>query len=177
MEETRIDAIARSFGSSIPTSRNEFFEYVLENIDEIELLGIHNDGYCTSYPDDYIYNNTEDEINEVFNSNSPYDIACALEGADWRSHHEYFKYDGYGNLESFDNVTDKVDTCELADYCCKHPSYIEDFIDEDEIMYAFLHGAYGVEQLTEEEIGEIDYSTLIDTDWDEVIQDIIDDRE
>jgi hypothetical protein len=42
---------------------------------------------------------------------------------------------------------------------------------------AFCCGAIGVEELTDEELDNVDAQTLVDEDWDDVIQDIIDNRE
>ena len=40
-------------------------------------------------------------------------------------------------------------------------------------MYAFLHGAGGMEKLTEEEIGDLDWERILDTDWEDYIHEIV----
>ena len=48
------------------------------------------------------------------------------------------------------------------------------YVDESEILLAFAYYAF---QLTDEEIDSLDASTLIDEEWDDVIENIIDERE
>lgn len=174
MDRHNIEQVKEFFGGSIPIDREEFFKYTLENIDVIEVLDIHNSGYCQSYPDDYIYDNDEYNFNEWMGNRSPYDVAIALEGTGWRSSHDYFKMDGYGNIVSFDCIEDEVDFDILADYLVRHPEHIEEYVDEVEIVLAFSCYA---ETLTDEEIDNVDAETLINEDWDDVIEEIIDNRE
>ena len=174
MDRHNIEKVREFFGGCIPIDREEFFKYTLENMDVIEVLSVHNDGYCNSYPDDYIYDNDEYNFNEWMGSRTPYEVAIALEGTGWRSSHDYFKMDGYGNIVSFDYIEDEIDYDYLADYLVKHPEHIEDYVDEVEIVLAFSCYA---ETLTDEEIDSIDASTLIYEDWDDVIEEIIDNRE
>jgi hypothetical protein len=81
--------------------------------------------------------------------------------------------DGYGNIVSFSCIEDEIDLDNLADFFTRN-SGIEDYVDETEILLAF---AYYASQLTDEEIDGIDASTLIDEDWDDVIENIIDNRD
>ena len=177
MDRKDLAKVKEYFGGCIPADREEFFKYTLENMDEVDMLSIHNDGYCSSYPDDYIYDNDEYNFNEWMGDRTPYEVATALEGTGWRSHHDYFKMDGYGNLVSFDCLEDEIDLDYLADYCVRNPSAIEDYVDMADIFVAFACGAIGIEELTDDEIDSIDAQTLVDNDWDDVIQDIIDNRE
>lgn len=177
MDRKNIEQVKEFFGGVIPADRNEFFKYVLENMDEMDVLSLHNDEYCNTNPDDYIYNNDEYTFCEQFGHRNPYEVATMLEGTNWRSCHDYFRFDGYGNIESFDNVMDVIDLDYLADYCERNPSAIEDYVSLSEIYLAFCCGAIGVEQLTDEELDNIDSQTLIDEDWDDVIEEIIDNRE
>ena len=104
MNQTTIDKTKEIFGGVIPADRNEFFKYVLENMDNMDVLSLHNDEYCNSYPDDYIYDNDEYTFCENFGHRNPYEVATMLEGTGWRSSHDYFRFDGYGNIESFDDI-------------------------------------------------------------------------
>ena len=174
MNRHNIEQVRNYFGGYIPTDREEFFKYTLENMDSEDVLSIHNDWYCDSYPDDYIYENDEYNFNEWMGSKSPYEVAMALEISDWDSSQAYFKINGYGNIESFDYIEDEIDYDELADYLVNNPKYIEDYVDDEDIILAFSCYA---ESLTDEEIDGIDAETLINEDWDDVIEEIIDDRE
>lgn len=174
MDRHNIEKVREFFGGYIPTDREEFFKYTLNNMDVEDVRSVHNDGYCNTYPDDYIYDNDEYTFCEQFGHRNPYEVATMLEGADWRSFHDYFKFDGYGNLVSFNCIEDEIDYDYLADYLVRNPNYIEDYVDEVEIVLAF---ACYAETLTDEEIDGVDASTLIYEDWDDVIEEIIDNRE
>lgn len=174
MDRHDFEKVREFFGGYIPTDREEFFKYTLDNMNVFDVLSVHNDGYCNSYPDDYIWDNDEYNFNEWMGDRTPYEVAIALEGTGWRSSHDYFKMDGYGNIVSFDCIEDEIDYDYLADYLVKNPNYIEDYVDEVEIVLAF---ACYADALTDEEIDGIDASTLIHEDWDDVIEEIIDNRE
>lgn len=174
MDRHNLEQVKEFFGGCIPIDREEFFKYTLDNMDVEDVRSVHNDGYCNSYPDDYIYDNDEYNFNEWMGNRTPYEVAIALEGTGWRSSHDYFKMDGYGNIVSFDCVEDEIDYDYLADYLVRNPNYIEDYVDELDIILAF---ACYADTLTDEEIDDIDASTLIYNDWDDVIEDIIDNRE
>jgi len=83
----------------------------LENLSANELVNIHNI-YCDSvnYMDDYIYNNDESFFADYFSGN-PMEIARAISFGDYRYQDEFVKFNGYGNLESFQeyNVGNIID--------------------------------------------------------------------
>lgn len=174
MDRHNIEQVRSYFGGYIPTDREEFFKYTLENMDEEDLLKVHNDGYCNAYPDEYIYDNDEYNFNEWMGDRTPYEVASALEGGDWHNYHDYFKTDAYGDIVSFNCIEDEIDLDYLATFLVRNPKYIEEYVDEVEILLAF---ACYAESLTDEEIDDIDISTLINEDWDDVIEEIIDNRE
>ena len=66
MDRHNLEEVRSYFGGYIPTDREGFFKYTLENMDVEDVRSVHNDGYCNSYPDDYIYDNDE------YNFNKPY---------------------------------------------------------------------------------------------------------
>jgi hypothetical protein len=82
--------------------------------------------------------------------------------------------DGYGNLVSFNDIFDEIDIDYLAGFCVNNPNYIEEYVDNADIILAF---ACYAETLTDEEIDNVDAETLINEDWDDVIEEIIDNRE
>lgn len=174
MTRENIEQVKNFFGGYIPTDREEFFKYVIENMDDMDVLSLHNDGYCNYYQDDYIWNNDESSFNEWMGDRTPYEVACALEGTGWKSYDDYFKMDGYGNLVSFNDIFDEIDIDYLAGFCVNNPNYIEEYVDNADIILAF---ACYAETLTDEEIDNVDAETLIYEDWDDVIENIIDNRE
>ena len=46
MNRHNIEQVRNYFGGYIPTDREEFFKYTLENMDSEDVLSIHNDEYC-----------------------------------------------------------------------------------------------------------------------------------
>lgn len=98
----------------------------LNNLEDYELIAIHND-YCEVNNDSYnhIIDNDDDEaIDNMFNTPSEAIIAASF--GDYNHSHYYFILNGYGNLVSFNYITDDncpIDTSELAQW----------LIDEDKL--------------------------------------------
>lgn len=75
---------------------------VLESMGTMDIIDIHN-RYCeeSNNMDDYIY--SMGEFDEIMNGMAPWEVARAC----FYSHefcpaHDYFRFNGYANLESFD---------------------------------------------------------------------------
>ena len=89
---------------------------LLESMDDSDLLSIHREyldavnGY-----DDYIY--SMDEFDEILSGQTPEWIARRIFHGDFNPNCEYFKFNGYGNLQS-------ICTYALRDYI-----YIDDIAD------------------------------------------------
>ena len=104
-------------------NKNEKIIEILENLDDYEKLEIYNE-----YNDyDYIY--TMDNFDEIMSNATPTKIAMKIFYGDFRPNDNYFMFDGYENLESFDYLDDKIDYEEIAKYIIDND---EDF-DNDEI--------------------------------------------
>ncbi len=90
---------------------------LLEEMSESELLTIHNN-YCDSANgyDNYIYN--MDDLNELLDGKSPEEIARLIFYGDFNPNHDYFTFNGYGNLESITgyNLTDYIFISDIVDY-------------------------------------------------------------
>ena len=96
-------------------TKTEMIKDLLENMSESQLYIISNEYFDkTNYYDDRIYD--MDEFDEIMSGMSPSDIATKIFYGDFRPNDNYFKFDGYANLESFDYISDKVDLEEIADY-------------------------------------------------------------
>lgn len=75
---------------------------VLESMDTMDIIDIHN-RYCeeSNNMDDYIY--SMEEFDEIMNGMAPWEVARAcFYGHEFCPAHDYFRFNGYANLESFD---------------------------------------------------------------------------
>ena len=94
-----------------------FFEAV-ENIDldsNEGWLELHNN-YCNeNNMDDYIHCFDDDFFTTYFNE-SPIEAARAASFGDLNWSHEYIIFNGYGNLESFDDVRSNIDESLLINW-------------------------------------------------------------
>ena len=108
-------------------TKTEMIKDLLENMSESQLYTIANEYFDkTRYYDDRIYD--MDEFDEIISGMSTSDIATKIFYGDFRPNDNYFKFDGYANLESFDYISDEVDLEEIADYIVDND---EDFDNSD----------------------------------------------
>lgn len=108
-------------------TRNELIE-MIKDFDTHEIFELNN-RFCdyANYFDDYIYINDEEFFDNYFTEKI--EIARAVQYGDYNIHHEYVKFNGYGNLETMDfldsdNLPDIVEN--IADYVVEN---YEDFQD------------------------------------------------
>lgn len=102
-------------------TKKELITTALENMDTIDLISVHNEyldnvnGY-----DDRIY--SMDEFNEQFEGMDAERIANCVHFGEYIPHAEYFKFDGYGNIQSlyYYQVTEHIYIDEIADYILKN---------------------------------------------------------
>ena len=73
---------------------------LLEEMSASELITIHNE-YCDEVNgwDNHIYE--MDDLNDVLCDTKPDEVARLIFYGDFNPNHEYFVFNGYGNLESF----------------------------------------------------------------------------
>ena len=108
-------------------TKTEMIKDLLENMSESQLYIICNEYFDkTNYYDDRIYD--MDEFDEIMSGMSPSDIATKIFYGDFRPNDNYFRFDGYANLESFDYISDEVDLEKIADYIIDND---EDFDNSD----------------------------------------------
>lgn len=157
-------------------TQNQFDAIVslLENLEVSKLVSIWNE-YCDeSNPDDYIYENEEYVLNEMFPS-----VDEALRAAYYGNYtycDEYIKFNAYGNLVSFSDYSSEVlnyiDIRSLAVYVIENGS---DLIDEgtEDLEDAFIEYAnekFNDKNFTVDDIP--DGTDLVTEDWDDVIEDM-----
>jgi len=97
---------------------NTLTKSITDQINEMtdsQLVDLNN-AYCQSagYSDNEIYSNDEDFF-EICFSNRIIEAVRAVSYGDYSYQHEYVKFNGFGNLESFNNVNtdDLVESIEI----------------------------------------------------------------
>ena len=110
---------------------DEIKEY-LENLDEDSLYSIYSEyTHVTDNYDYEIFPNDEYYINDILADHDPYWILCRVYYGDYNMADDWFRFDGYGNLESFRNLKDYVDIDEMAEYIDdENDSLYDDNIEE-----------------------------------------------
>lgn len=105
-------------------------------MDEDEIMYLWNDYAYDCRPDDVIYENNEDVLNELFSR--PSDAIHAIYFGDYTFNDPYFYFNGYANIQSvYSLIRDKnsiVYLSELADWLIEDERYENyDFeIDDDD---------------------------------------------
>lgn len=159
----------------------------LNDMDTQTVIDIYN-SYADENSYERVYDNDEDTINDLYDSAW---TAVSLTNHDgYKDNHDYFSYNGYGLMSSFDYVTDEncpIDIEELAQWIVDNELYndydievttlddmlasIEDNITDDENMLYKLvsylgdnivvNYAYAVSDIIQE-ISSYDYKQLND---------------
>lgn len=102
---------------------------VLDQVENSELVRIWNEAIAEDNPDEMIY--SMDEFDEVFRYEQPSRLACMIQFGDFNYNHNWFKFNGYGNIITSDHVPELICIDELADYIIEsHNSYGIDDISE-----------------------------------------------
>ena len=94
-----------------------------------EIVELHN-SYCEAagYEDDRIYSMYE--LDELLEGRTPTDILSMGFYGDFRPQHDFFWFNGYGNLKSADYITDMpIFAIDIANYILS----AEDSLNNDEI--------------------------------------------
>lgn len=90
----------------------EFLTDLIENLNSEDLLQLHNEWASeTGCYDQYIYENNEYSLNELFSSKI--ELIRAIQYGEYSINDEYFSIDVYGNLESYRTLLVALDS--LAD--------------------------------------------------------------
>lgn len=118
--------------TTIKNNLEAAIEY-LNSLDNNELVNIHNE-YCQSagYGDDEIYTNDEEFFNTFF-SGKVIEAVRAVSYGEFNFSDEFVKFNGYGNLESFNRPEDHVDINAIAADILENPhNYYDIEIEEEE---------------------------------------------
>ena len=101
----------------------------INEMTDSELVALNN-AYCESAncPDDEIFSNDEDFFNTFF-ANNPAEVARSIHFGDYKWHHTWVQFNGYGNLESIEYMDGEklpISVAGMAKYIAEHQ---EDFTD------------------------------------------------
>lgn len=93
----------------------KYIELDYENLSDNEKIGLWNE-YCSENGyEDEIMENDEDFFNTYFENNPESAVRAAFYG-DYRYMDTYVKFNGYGNLESFNNALDIITENDLIQW-------------------------------------------------------------
>lgn len=109
--------------------KQKLVEYI-NGMNDDEVIELHN-RYCEAEEDedDRIYSMYE--LDELLEGRTPTDILSMGFYGDFRPHHDFFWFNGYGNLKSADHTADMpIFARDIADYILSE----EDSLGNDEIQ-------------------------------------------
>jgi len=120
-EETMItdfEGFPEQFYSESGCDFEKIFKYIeldFENLSDGEKLGLWNE-YCSEErSDDEIWDNDEEFFN-IFFGGKVLEAVRAVSYGEYNYCDDYVRFNGYGNLESFNNVMDHIDESELLNW-------------------------------------------------------------
>lgn len=113
-------------------------DLVVEAINELktsDLVALNNTYSIENSIDSEVYENDE-EFFETYFEKGAFEALRAAHFGEYKWHEDYVRFNGYGNLESF-QYFDTEDLCELpqviAEHVIENPSYYSHIIDIDEL--------------------------------------------
>lgn len=104
---------------------------ILNDMNEDAMVELHNN-YCeaNNYTDDFIY--SEYELDEFLEGRTPTDILCMSFYGNFSPRHGFFWFNGYGNLESADYISQMpISVDELADYILSYEDALGNYDVQD----------------------------------------------
>lgn len=114
----------------------ELIKETLDNMSESDLFWLYKEymNQAQLY-DDEIFD--MEEFDDIMSGSTPTDIAQKIFYGNFRPNDNYFRFDGYANLESIDWLKDEIDLDEIADYIIDNEnslenSEIQEILDEDD---------------------------------------------
>ena len=158
---------------------------ILKDWDNTSLIDAWNE-HCNNdgYSDERVF--FMGEFNDFFCNMTPLDIVSMVEHTNFRTNDEFFAYDSYGRLVSFDYIEDYscFDYDQLADYFINNGDDNTDDVDRDELTSLF----YDAMEIGDRSSNSFNYDVLLDIltkyiednnidiltdDWDEVAGEFI----
>lgn len=105
--------------TTLPKTLEAITSY-LEDLNNDELVSHHNIYARENNSDDEIYNNDEDFFNTFFDG-KVMEAVRAISFGEYKYNDDYVIFNGYANLESFNNPADHVDISEIANDILENP--------------------------------------------------------
>lgn len=98
---------------------------IIKNSDDDDLMFINNGYQSEVNGDSYIY--PMYEFDELMRSYEPSQLACRIFYGDFCPNHNFFWFDGYGNLRSGDYLNDCNLVCEseIAEWCVENDEHFD----------------------------------------------------
>lgn len=109
----------------------EYIEcFIDENLDTDEInLSDYSEYLANNYPDDCFY--SMEEFDNIMSGYEPWEIARACFYGEFRPCDDYFKFNGHGNLESFDEWKIRKDAADDTNFLKWYISE-NNLVDEEE---------------------------------------------
>lgn len=110
-------------------NKQDKIKELLEEMSDSELLSVYME-YCDSANicDGGIYD--MDDFDEIMSGSEPWEIARSCFYGDFRPCDKYFSFNGYGNLISFDYISEHIYIDDIARYIIDN----EDALNNDDIQ-------------------------------------------
>lgn len=104
----------------------------LTDLSKEEKVNIHNE-YCreNNLGDDEIYSNDEDFFN-LFFEGKVIEAVRAVSYGKFNYSDDYVKFNGYGNLESFNYPDDEIDINAIAEDIIENPNRYSNYVELEE---------------------------------------------
>ena len=119
-------ALLESIESDINDALREQLTDFVEDLEWSYLVALWNDyAIDSNYSDDVVYENDEDFFENNFKS--PYEAVSAWYRGDYKFGDRYVKFNGYANLNSYDDINDVVDKESLIDWLVENVERAEDY--------------------------------------------------
>lgn len=113
----------------IKNTREAVQEYI-DSLTTDELVNVWNDYAREAYPDDEIYFNDEEFFNVYFEG-KVLEAVRAVSYGEYRYTDEYVIFNGYGNLETFNDPSNHIDMQLLVDDVLENPSRYNIELEEE----------------------------------------------
>jgi len=84
-----------------------------------------------NFHEDRVYANDEEFLNEIWNP-KPSEALRAAHFGDYNWSHEYVKFDGYGNLESSNDLMELIDDTQIEDCVNQYPEQFTEWFEFEE---------------------------------------------
>ena len=104
----------------------------INDLDNNDTIQLHNT-YCqeNNYSDDEIYTNDEEFFNMFFEG-KVIEAVRAVSYGEYKYSDKYVKFNGYGNLESFNNYENHIDINAIANDILENPERYDIELEEIE---------------------------------------------